>query len=413
MPRKSISDPIFVESKKRWKVEIPASLSDSGVRVRSFFKTRSLARDYIEKISDNTSGDAPATISPSLAMEAAKARQLLDPWNLDLVQAARIVSEALTIMEGTNATLLDAAKIYRNSHNLSTSSVEFETGVQSYLCSRSDLRETTQSNYRYTLQRVFRSFGGRKLSDITVHDIEAILAGKGPTACAMHIRNLGVFWRWASKPPRNWALLETFESVERPRISRDADISILNSREVEALLRAAEYESSAAAVSYALAIFAGIRMAELERLTWGAIGEDHIEIGKAVAKKHARRLIPISPTLRKWLDTYRGDASGGDSIVPANWRDLSKSVRRRAGWDVSARLLENPPNPSRGRWPANSPRHTCASILVALGTTLESLVFQFGHSGGHDLLRAHYVSRMTRKEANHIMSIEPTVDATK
>jgi hypothetical protein len=44
---------------------------------------------------------------------------------------------------------------------------------------------------------------------------------------------------------------------------------------------------------------------------------------------------------------------------------------------------------------------------VAIGTRLEALTFAFGHSGGHDLLKKHYVGRMTRKDALAILAIAP------
>lgn len=46
-------------------------------------------------------------------------------------------------------------------------------------------------------------------------------------------------------------------------------------------------------------------------------------------------------------------------------------------------------------------------MQVAIGTPLEDLTFKFGHSGGHDLLRRHYVSRLTKKDAIAILSIGP------
>jgi len=46
-------------------------------------------------------------------------------------------------------------------------------------------------------------------------------------------------------------------------------------------------------------------------------------------------------------------------------------------------------------------------VLVAAGTPLETLVFGFGHAVGHDLLRAHYVGRMSKKDALAILAIGP------
>jgi integrase len=234
-----------------------------------------------------------------------------------------------------------------------------------------------------------------------------ILANKGATAARMHRRSLGVFWRWAAKPPRSWADLDVMQAVETPRTSSDADITIFSPAEVRALLAAAEAEGPAAAVAFAIAIFGGVRMAELERLTWRHVKDDHIEIGRDIAKKHTRRLVPICATLRSWIDRYRNDAPDDALIVPANWTDISKSVRRRAGWAVAARLLKDPPEPTRGPWPTNACRHTCASVQVAIGTPLEDLTFKFGHSGGHDILRAHYVARMTKKSALSILECGP------
>ena len=157
-------------------------------------------------------------------------------------------------------------------------------------------------------------------------------------------------------------------------------------------------------------------MAELEKLKWADVGDEYIEIGRAIAKKHSRRLVPICPTLAAWLNATRGEADKDSLIVPPNWTDISKSVRRRAGWDVAARLLNDQvkagklkelAKPTRGKWPSNACRHTCASVQVAIGTPLEELTFKFGHSGGHDLLRRHYVSRLTKKDAIAILSVGP------
>jgi integrase len=210
----------------------------------------------------------------------------------------------------------------------------------------------------------------KDLADITTADLESILDGRGATARAMHRRNLRTFWKWASIAPRSWATMAAVDALEAVRQSNDADIEILKPDDVQALLRAAEAESPSTAAAYAIAIFGGIRMAELSKLKWGDVGTENIEIARHVAKKHSRRLVPICATLKAWLDATRGQAKKESLIVPVNWTDVSKSVRRRAGWNVSARLLENAPEPTRGNWPVNACRHTCASVEVAIGTRL-------------------------------------------
>ena len=404
MAAKKKIEPAFDEARNRWKIDVPASVAVDGKRYKAWFATRNLARDHLAGI--NGSAEPTAAIAPSLAMEADKAKSILERWNLDLVQAAREVAAALEALGGSGS-ILEAAKAYRASHESRTASELLSEAVALYLDSRSDLRDTTQKSYKYTLEKALAPLHAETMADIQTAALEAILSPKAPTARAMHKRNLRTFWKWASLPPRQWASMATVDALEAIRVSSDADIEILSAADVKALMHAAETESKAAAAAYAIAVFGGVRMAELGKLTWGDIGPEHIEIGRAIAKKHSRRLIPVCPTLAAWMDATRGDAEKTALVVPPNWVDVSKSVRRRAGWNVAARLLDNPPKPTRGEWPSNACRHTCATVQVAIGTPLDDLTFKFGHSGGHDLLRRHYVSRLTKKDALAILAIGP------
>ena len=65
------------------------------------------------------------------------------------------------------------------------------------------------------------------------------------------------------------------------------------------------------------------------------------------------------------------------------------------------------PKPHRGRWPQNVLRHSQASYAIAAGTPLETLLFEFGHSGGPALLRQHYVGKASKKDALQYFAILP------
>jgi integrase len=355
---------------------------------RRYFRTRDAATEEATRIRSEyrAHGEGASVLPPRVADEALAALKLLD---------------------GTGGGLLDAARAFKAAWDARTASRVMGEAVAEYLASREDLRDATLNSYRYTLERTLSPLHDRMLSDISPFALEAILGSKGGTAKAMHRRNLGAFWRWACRSPREWAQLATLQALEPVRASKDGEIWVLNSPEVRALLKAAEMFSPAAAVAFAVATFGGIRMRELHRLTWADVLEDHIEIGRSAAKKHSRRLVPICTTLRAWLDYYRGEASVDDPLTGYNWREVSCAVRRLAGWEVKARLLDDPPQATRGRWAANACRHTCASVQVAIGTPLDDLIFKFGHTGGHGLLRAHYVARMTKKEALAVLAIGP------
>lgn len=367
---------------------MPASLSDTGKLQRRYFKTRDAALVDASAFRKGykAHGEQATALPPRIADQALAAVKLL---------------------QGTGGNLVDAARAYRKAWEAKKSSQPFGKAVVTYLAAREDLRKSTRDSYKYTLEKVAKPLNEQILAELKTSDFEQLLKDKGSTAVRMHRSNLRAFWRWAAKAPREWCDIGVIEALEVARSSDDADIKILTHGDVEALLRAAEAEGAGAAAAYAIAVFGGVRMAELERLTWGNVHKEHIEIGKDIAKKHSRRLVPLCTSLRAWLKACRGKAKTEELIVPANWTDISKSVRRRAGWDVAARLLKEPPKPTRGPWPANACRHTCASVQVAIGTPLEKLIFAFGHSGGHDLLRKHYVSRLTKKDARAILAIRP------
>ena len=386
MPRR----PAFTYKKTKdgWKVEVPSRLSASGKRERAFFSTRDKARDFAQGLEAKylEHGAGASAITPSRAEAATIAEKILEPTGASLVEAARAYLEA---WQARNA------------------SCKFGDAALLYLDSRATLRPSTLKSYEYTLTGAFAELADLILAEVPAQAVQAILDGKGSTAAAMHRRNLKAFWRWAAGAPRRWCKAELLEELEKDRSKKDGDIVALMPDEIRMLLKAAEKFSPAAACSFAVAIFGGVRQAELGKLTWGDVLADHIEIGMSVSKKSSRRLVPICKTLRAWLDAYRGDVEAADAITGSNWIEVSRAVRRSAGWDVSARLLKRPPEPTRGQWPANACRHTCASLLVAVGTPLETLTFQFGHSGGHDLLRKHYVARMTRTQALDAFSIGP------
>ena len=420
MARKTISEPIFDKLRGRWRVTIPESLSDTGKRTRSWHLTRIAARKYITDLNgdenEESDKERPAIVSPQLAMKADEARSILASHGLDLVEAARVMSRALKILDGAG-TLEQAAKSYRARHDAKHASKDLGAAVTLYLTAREDLRDSTLKSYKYTLEKVLAPLHLKIMATIKTEDLEEIFKDKGAVARSMHLRNLRTFWRWACSPPRLWADMKTVQAIEASRISNDADIHALSVDDVRALLQAAEVEGSGAAAAYAIAVFGGVRMAELGKLKWGDVGLEYIEIGAAIAKKHSRRLVPVCPTLKRWLKAARGKSKKDQPIVPPNWIDVSKSVRRRAGWDVAARLLNDQvtahklkklPDITRGPWPANACRHTCASVQTAIGTPLEELIFKFGHSGGTDMLRRHYVARMTKKEAQAILSIAPS-----
>jgi integrase len=397
---------------KGWLVHVPASLSDTGTLSRRYFTTRDGAKKFAKKLrlGYKADGEKASVLPPRVADDALTATKILKSSGLTLRDAAREVTSALAIL-GEAGSIREAVLAHRALHDARMASKPLRKAVKVYNVRCADLRAATKKSYASTLSTLLEPLQDHMVADIKVSDLDTLLKNVGKTSRKTHIRNLRAFWTWAAKKPRQWAQHNALEGLEIPPQRDDSgDIEILRVAEVKALLAAAELENPAAAASYALAIFAGIRMDELPRLVWGNINEESVELDKRVTKKSLRRNTPLCPTLKAWLAATRGNAKDTDRIVPKNWIEVSKAVRRRAGWEVVARIASDEvkeASPTRGKWKANAPRHTCASIQVTIGTSLKDLIFQFGHSGGEDLLRRHYVRKLMKKEALEILSIGP------
>lgn len=370
-----------------WMVNVPASMSDSRKRERHFHKTRDLAKEHASRLRElyNEHGAGAAVIRPALAEDASKAAAILAPWEISLTQAARQVVALLEEAQASK-TIDDAGQLWTES---------FE-----------GLRPRSIKSYKTTLDRMIKSLSGRLMTHISADEIVSAIKTSNVSAetYSLHRRNARAFWNWSSK--KGWCEKSVFERVEAPRKSTDKEIHFLSPDEAEELLRSAEKHYPAAVPMYAIALFAGVRAEELRKIEIEHVNAEGINLPAKITKKGRRRYIALNATLSGWLQAYPF------SPCP-NWRHVDCAVRRLAGWDVASELLENPPKSTRGRWPQNALRHTHATYAIASGTPLERLLFEFGHSGGVETLRKHYVGRATKKQAESFFSLLPNPAKTQ
>jgi len=362
-------------------VNVPASLADSGQRERHFHKSKAAALKHASKLRDQLKkhGEAASTIRPSLAEAATLAESILKPWGVPLVEAARIVA-AIRKREAASR------------------SVEFATNA--WMEANEGLRSRTLLSYKNTATRLKAAFPDQVMAAITAEELQAAVAPPGSAGAGVlcRLRNTAAFWRWSAK--RGWCDAAVIDQVDKPKGGSDAEIVILTPDEAATLLRTAEASYPQAVPMYALALFAGIRAEELTRLDSGHVSPTGIDLDPTVTKKRRRRHITPCPTLAAWLEAYPFEPC-------AMWREVDCACRRLVGWKVAARLLKEPPEPTRGPWPQNALRHSHASYALADGARLEELLFEFGHSGGPQLLRQHYLGRASKSDALEFFAIGP------
>ena len=376
----------FTKTTSGWKVEIPERLSPTGKRQRVFFATRDEAKDYASELrSDNEEHGTNATvIAPSLADEATRAAALLAPLGISLLEAARMA-------------------VASKKAELASSSID--DALTSFRKSKSNRSDAHAKAYEYMERDLLKSFAGRVISSITGAELLVHTEKFAPSPASFNAlaRLISAFWRWSAKHPRDWCDSKRVEILERKETAKD-EIGVLNAAQCKKLLNAAINHYPECVDGFAISLFTGLRKAELGRLQTSDITKTGINLPAASTKTGHRRFIQMSPPLAAWLKAY----PLGETVLPANWHKKEQAVRRLAGWKVWSDLVEpNKPDNNLPEWPHNALRHTHASVHVALGKPLESLTFEFGHSGGTQVLKSHYVGVMPKAEANKIMKIRP------
>jgi len=165
-------------------------------------------------------------------------------------------------------------------------------------------------------------------------------------------------------------------------------IEIYTPAEMRKLLAAASTEY---VPSIVLGGFAGLRSAEIQRLTWEDIrlAERHIVVGKDQAKTATRRIVPMWDNCAEWLAPYAGRTGliwgGGYS----QFYDAQNLTSDKAGID----------------WKRNALRHSYASYRFAETTDAGKVAGELGNSV--NMVHKHYRELVTRQDADKWFNIKP------
>ena len=188
----------------------------------------------------------------------------------------------------------------------------------------------------------------------------------------------------------------------------DGEIAILGADQAARLVNACDDQIRAGVV---IALFCGLRQAEIKRLTWQAVDfeQNQITLGAAQAKTNSRRVIPIPANAVGWLLPLRKKAGAvwPEGETP---RDLWTQARIIAGYgpfghtskaaaDLQAAARTLTP------WPANALRHSCISYKVASDPNLARISYESGNSP--EVIKKHYNGLASPAEAKKFFAIAP------
>ena len=228
---------------------------------------------------------------------------------------------------------------------------------------------------------------GVLVSQVTTRDVDAWLVSLevAPQTRLNYRRAIHALFNFAVA--RGYTARNPVAAAIRPRVVGKPP-GILTPAEARALLRACD---PVIVPAVAIAMFAGLRHAEITRLTWDKVNvaRGYIEVSAVHAKTGHRRLVAIPPNLKAWLVEHGRDGDG--PVYPGGvYRVRILEARRAAGI----------------AWPPNALRHSAASYLLAHTQNAAQTAFMLGHN--ETVLNHHYKELVIPEVAQEYFEIRPS-----
>lgn len=295
------------------------------------------------------------------------------------------------LLEGTTD-LLSAVKFYMHQTGGGSSHIKVEDAVARYLESqgKQGFSESHTRNIAYHLAQFKKAFTGN-LQNISVADMTGFLESIPDLYSRRNYRLTFVhFFKWCRTQGMLAANMPTAaERTAQPKIKRK-NPGILSPEDFESLLRAAEIRFPKLIPYLVLGGFAGIRVAEIERLKMSDInfGQSIIHLSCEITKTNIPRTAKMPANLAAWLKKYAPESGFAVQY------DAPEIARYALCRDLKL------------KWPKNCLRHSFVSYMIQLSRNSSELAQQCGHS--MHVAAAHYTALTTPEEAAAWFGILPS-----
>jgi integrase len=174
----------------------------------------------------------------------------------------------------------------------------------------------------------------------------------------------------------------------RPEQTNGGEIAFYTPRELSALLAGAD---DSLRPLLAIGALAGLRTAEILRLTWEDVWrvEGHIEISSGKAKTRQRRLVELVPALAAWLEPFRANTG-------TLWAGHEVTFQQHfVGLCGTAKVTRK----------VNGLRHAFCTYHFALHANENLTAQQAGNSPA--MIHAHYKGLATKADAEKWFNVKP------
>lgn len=266
--------------------------------------------------------------------------------------------------------------------------VTVETAIADCLKSKEGqaMRGRSLAKFKRTLERLPDSIRVAPVGAITAAAVEKWLSGHGwaPATRKGARGDLLAFFNWCRR--RGYAQANPVESVPVPLLEDKAP-EILTVPQAKSVLDAARKSDPGMCGFFALALFCGIRPAELLRLSPDNVRlkDGLVEVPGPKAKSRQRRLVKLPANAAAWCRI-------GMEWPPKNWRKRFDAVRAVAG------LL--------GSWGHDAARHSFASYHLAAYGSADKTAVEMGH-GSTAMLFAQYRELVDPAAGKRFFAIRP------
>jgi integrase len=376
-PTKKLWPPIhevtYTNGETRWQVRYQINRK----RTSGVFKTKAEAETAAAQVRLRVENEGAAGFSlPDAArIEAAQAVETLNPYDGETIAKAVEFYVAHCLR-------------FRNAPTVAEI-------IKEFLAERSKLnqRESNLAEVRQRLNKFARTFGDRKLAEITIEELTEWL--RDPTWSARsqihYRRRVSMLFDYAIK--RRFCEVNTAALLDNPEIE-DKDVECFPVEECARILEHAE-EADCLPLTV-LSLFCGLRRSEVCGLDWSNVNlaERTITIGSKTAKKRSRRVVTINDTAAAWLPLC---AQPRGAVVTVGKQAIDERINKLA---TLAKL---------GQWKKNGLRHCFITYHVAAHKDPVRTAYEAGNSV--EVIKRHYDALASEATAKRFWALRPAADA--
>lgn len=380
------------------------AFSEGGKRVRRRFADLDDAKAEADRVLVAMANGATRalTLTSAEAEEYSQAAAELGAVGATILPAAREYRTAVELLKG-KALLVEAVRYFMASGITETVPKTVPLAVAEFVeAKRQDGRSSVHVNdLDYRLKRFAGAFPGQ-FNSVSKAQIIAWLRGLGlsPRGRNNYANAIANLFRWARDeksylPPGRPTAGENLPKAADAAGEKD-DVVIYTPEDVRAILDRLRDCRPKLVPFVAIAAFAGLRTAEIQRLDWAQIDfeQGHIEIKKKNAKTRGRRLVPMQPNLMKWLEPHKA-TTGAVAPFIRTQHLIQREVER----------VPSDPRAPRIEWKRNALRHSFGSYRLAVTKNEQRVALEMGNSPA--MLYANYRGLTTEAKAAEYFSIEP------